>query len=265
MKDRSAFTMIELLVVVTIISILTSILLPVFLQAKAAAKQTVCIAHTRQIGLALIMYTTDHDDMWAPASSVLPLSGFSPQQTWIGYDNNNTPLNGGFTGRVDQPALNPPRPGAIDAYINNEQIKVCPNQPGEWQLAVAYNWFNPSFPSAYFTTNPAALGNEFGPGAAQVIVDANGYSVAIGVNDSMIQDHGDTLVTWEHHAHVPLCNFLQGYDWEESPPLNIVALKEHFNFLHRDGTVTQWADGHTSRMVFGRLKRRMFSVRKDIY
>lgn len=257
--------MIELLVVVTIISILAALLFPVFSQARAAAKQTVCIAHTRQIGLALLMYRTDHDDTWAPASSFLPLPGFSPQQMWLGYDNNNAPMDGGFEGRVDMPAVNPPRPGAIDAYINNEQIKICPNQPKQWQLAIAYNWFNPSFPSSYYSTNPMAQGKEFGPGAAQVFTDANGYLVAIGANDSSIEDPASTLVSWEHHAGVPLCNFLQGFDWEESPPVGDPSLVEHFNFLHRDGTTTQWADGHTKRMVFGRLKRKMFTARKDLY
>ena len=87
---RSAFTLIELLVVIAIISILAAILFPVFAQAKATAKQTVCIVHIRELGMAMLMYRTDHDDVWPPGVNTVPYEpGYSNQQFWIGYDNNN--------------------------------------------------------------------------------------------------------------------------------------------------------------------------------
>ena len=263
---RGAFTLIELLVVIAIISILAAILFPVFAQAKATAKQTVCIVHVRQMGLATLMYRTDYDDTWPPAVNVVPYqAGYSDQQFWIGYDNNNAPLAGGFTGLVNEPAINKPRPGMIDPYIKSEDIKACPSQPNEWQMAMAYNWFNPNHPSAYYSTNPNAEGKEYGPGAYQTWVDANGYINSLGINDSGMEEPADTLVLWEHNARVPVCNFLQSVDWENDPPIHLQYLRDHFNFLHRDGSTTLWGDGHTKRVMFSQLKRRMFSVRKDIY
>ena len=62
MVRKSAFTLIELLVVIAIVAILAAILFPVFAQAKAAAKQTVCLSNTKQIALAYQMYAADYDD-----------------------------------------------------------------------------------------------------------------------------------------------------------------------------------------------------------
>jgi prepilin-type N-terminal cleavage/methylation domain-containing protein len=60
---RRAFTLIELLVVIAIIAILAAILFPVFAQAKEAAKKTQAISNQKNIGLAFILYTSDHDDV----------------------------------------------------------------------------------------------------------------------------------------------------------------------------------------------------------
>ncbi|CAN5480401.1 hypothetical protein BH11ARM2_BH11ARM2_07350 [soil metagenome] len=61
--SRKAFTLIELLVVIAIIAILAAILFPVFAQAKEAAKKTQCLSNEKNIGLGLIMYMDDSDDM----------------------------------------------------------------------------------------------------------------------------------------------------------------------------------------------------------
>ena len=58
---RSGFTLIELLVVIAIIAILAAILFPVFAQAKAAAKKTVCLSNEKQLGLATFLYEGDND------------------------------------------------------------------------------------------------------------------------------------------------------------------------------------------------------------
>lgn len=54
------FTLIELMVVITIIVIIASLLLPSLKQANKTAKGTLCIGNFRQIGLALIDYMDNY-------------------------------------------------------------------------------------------------------------------------------------------------------------------------------------------------------------
>ncbi len=61
------FTLIELLTVITILSILVSLLLPALAQAREKVQATSCLGNLRQIGLATLAYPDDYDDFVPPA------------------------------------------------------------------------------------------------------------------------------------------------------------------------------------------------------
>jgi len=76
-RRSPAFTLIELLVVISLIAILTAIMLPVFHSSREKARQWSCAARQRQLVLAVVLYTQDHDEM-------LPFSWnlFNGSPTW---------------------------------------------------------------------------------------------------------------------------------------------------------------------------------------
>lgn len=63
------FTLVELLVVVSIICLLVSMSLPALTQAHRQAEQVHCLANQRQLTLAWLLYAPDHDDRLCPPES----------------------------------------------------------------------------------------------------------------------------------------------------------------------------------------------------
>jgi prepilin-type N-terminal cleavage/methylation domain-containing protein/prepilin-type processing-associated H-X9-DG protein len=103
---RRGFTLIELLVVIAIISILASILFPVFSRARAKARQTACLSNMKQLGLALHMYAQDYE-------GGLPAWCFGATGS-----SDNGAAQGAYTWDT-----------VIFPYTKNQQILTCPDSP----------------------------------------------------------------------------------------------------------------------------------------
>lgn len=71
-RSRRAFTLVELLVVIGIISVLVAILLPSLNKAREAAKNVQCMSNMRQIGQALFMYSNDYQGWLAGVEHCVP-------------------------------------------------------------------------------------------------------------------------------------------------------------------------------------------------
>jgi prepilin-type N-terminal cleavage/methylation domain-containing protein/prepilin-type processing-associated H-X9-DG protein len=155
-----AFTLIELLVVIAIIAILAAILFPVFAQAKLAAKKTVDLSNTKEIGLALMMYSNDYDDS-APFSRVVS----NPSYWWTANMLNWRDLiypyikNGG--GRVNDVGQIFTTPGDGGIFQSPLSQNAWSNAPVWWTITGGDGDETTRWPRSY-ATNMSAGAEELG-------------------------------------------------------------------------------------------------------
>lgn len=98
-QHTHGFTLIEILVVITIISILAAMLLPALKETRNKAKRASCMNNLRQVGMGLIMYATDWDGWFPPNDNTYLLahqyqmvSSIYPGyiKNWMAFNCSNT-------------------------------------------------------------------------------------------------------------------------------------------------------------------------------
>ncbi len=82
---RSAFTLIELLIVIGIIAVLAALLLPVFSVVSERGRMTKCESNLRQIYGAFALYANDNNGMLPVVDNWRMASGGSAQQFTVWY------------------------------------------------------------------------------------------------------------------------------------------------------------------------------------
>src|SRR5689334_21002807 len=115
-RQTSAFTLIEILVVIAIIAILAALLLPALSLAKAKGQRVSCMNNLRQLGVACQVYMADNDgrlvENW-PYATVPSLESNCWMHGNMRYGTDTT----------NQALL---RMGKLFPYANNPNTYHCP-------------------------------------------------------------------------------------------------------------------------------------------
>lgn len=128
---KQAFTLVELLVVISIIALLLGMLMPALKRAREKGRQVVCMSHLRQIGVAEKLYASDYRDLYPDANTV---GGFGFRAA-PGYKNPKDPRGlaekyglAAVLGKSDYNGKSP-----ATAYIDGKsKVWICAAQPCTW-------------------------------------------------------------------------------------------------------------------------------------
>lgn len=132
-RQLPGFTLVELLVVISIIALLISILLPALAKAKAVANAVVCSAHVRSLSQACMIYAQENRGFF-PAM-------FNNQYDLQGPNPTFAAINKSPTGIWPDMIITTMYP-----YLAQVQVK-SPLNPGYWNqpfLSVEPNFIDPS-------------------------------------------------------------------------------------------------------------------------
>ena len=110
---HSAFSLIELLVVLSVISLLCGLLMPVLGTVRSRARSMLCKADLRQLVLANTAYATENNGFYVPAAKDL-------------WDNAGRYRWHGVRDRLDEP-FDPSR-GPLKAYLADGKVRQCPER-----------------------------------------------------------------------------------------------------------------------------------------
>lgn len=107
MRREQAYSLIELLTALAVVSVLSGVLLPAFAAAREKGRQGGCLSNLRQVGLACLLYAEDFDQT-LPTHAAQHRKGRSP---WM---------------------------VAIRPYATSAELLRCPSDASDWRAVDPY-------------------------------------------------------------------------------------------------------------------------------
>jgi len=240
-NQRAGFTLIELLVVIAIISILASILFPVFARARENARRTSCLSNLKQIGIGLMQYTQDYDERypraWCGGNTTTDIgdceikTGDTPSGYFNVKQNNSEGSTTHYETWMDY----------IFPYVKSVQIFICPSSAPP----VVANKPNPNYSYSTALSNFGNRDAKFGSTS----------SVAwVPLSMAAVQRPSEVLAVMEYTYAI---------SYAVDPNVMYLALVNQNNNSftpHLSGGNLAYADGHAKWISRGAMLERLGGV-----
>lgn len=224
MRTPRRFTLVELLVVISVIFLLASLLLPALGRAKGVVRSTACKSNLKQMGLAYSMYRGDYNDWclppwrgatqrwyglmlseckYIPSSKVFLCPAETKtrlQDTEMSYG-----MNGDFgldTGSASRPLS---KGGAVSRFNNDSNLLVIADSPP----VVHTGAYSSELISIWGKVYPFTTGGNY-PVFARHMNRANAV-----LFDGHVQDFSHNDLDWTSNK----IHWWPSYAWYDGPPL----------------------------------------------
>lgn len=227
-RMRMGFTLVELLVAVSIVALLIGVLLPPLRSARGQARAVVCGSNIRQIAMANIGYATENHGRFCPGAS----NFLGNLHRWHGQrESVSAPFDGSG--------------GPLSDYVKSgEGVRACPSFRDVLDGPTAFEKA-----SGGYGYNLAYLGRvlrDLGYGFAQVETDR------IGAQSERVRRTGETVM-FADSAFAMAKHQVIEYSFAEP---RFIATQTSFrsdpsiHFRHGEQANVVWVDGHVDRRRF---------------
>jgi prepilin-type processing-associated H-X9-DG protein/prepilin-type N-terminal cleavage/methylation domain-containing protein len=249
-RGSSAFTLVELLVVIGIIAMLISILLPTLSKARESANAVKCSSNLRQLVLANTLWANDHHGYSIKAYfNAGPISG----NWWVApFGEPRDGTTNWYLNSPDQEWCADWYSALCTPYIKNKQVFQCPSDlSGYTYKNEQYGgWPSPNDPTFGSVTNfPGSYrinaSNQPNYSEAYRLAALHNTSSAImfaeGAPNTNYYDYYESLATWQ----------IGNNDSVGPITYTNVAYKRHAGKTLNEGRANYaFADGHVEMLMF---------------
>ncbi len=234
-RREKAFTLIELLIVISVISLLMAVLMPALAAARSRGRALACKSNLRQLLLAGIGYATENDDAYVPAAS--DMWDNSGLHRWHGRrDTREHPFD--------------PLRGPLAGYLADGRVKECPAKADFLKGQDLSTSFEQG--CGGYGYNMTYIGSRLWQNGVHSI-EAWKDSYASTTHMTEVAAPGRTLM----FADTAIANdqrYLIEYSFAEPPftvrnglPVTEFYMSPSIHFRHRSRANIGWADGHIDR------------------
>jgi prepilin-type N-terminal cleavage/methylation domain-containing protein len=240
---RKGFSLVELLVAVSVISLLMAILMPVLATARSQAYGAICQSNLRQLFLANTGYSIENDGYYVPAAPDI-YSENGGRHRWHGVrDSADEPFD--------------PRRGPLVGYLADGKVKECPEgvdfaKGGSWDENFEQGCGGYGYNHIY-------LGSRNWEGRQFATIEQMELAGWETTNNTEVCKPSETLM----FADTGMCvekPVLIEYSFAEPPfyvykgePMTSFYLSPSIHFRHRARAKVEWADGHSDSRLMADL------------